>query len=191
MKKILYIDIDGVLANIAKQIDTFKNIFPTQPYPQSQYGFFMDMEPIDDAIDSVIKLTEFYDVWFLSAPSYKNPLCLAEKNYWIRKYFGIEMTEKLILSSNKGLCYGDYLIDDNAFGRGQDKFVGELIHFGSSKFPDWKTVISYLIKPISKNQIGANYVNHLNDNEIVFEFGVDKWSEDKNGRITNVYNKLD
>lgn len=40
MKKILYIDIDGVLANIAKSYNAYKEKYPEQPYPQSQYGFF-------------------------------------------------------------------------------------------------------------------------------------------------------
>jgi len=35
------------------------------------------------------------------------------------------------------------LIDDRE-KNGADKFVGELILFGSEKFPDWKSVIEYL-----------------------------------------------
>jgi len=40
---------------------------------------------------------------------------------------------------------GDYLIDDHASGRGQEDFQGELIHFGSEKFPDWKVILNYLL----------------------------------------------
>lgn len=39
---------------------------------------------------------------------------------------------------------GDYLIDDR-IANGVDKFQGEHIHFGTSKFPDWKTVVSYIL----------------------------------------------
>ncbi len=35
-----------------------------------------------------------------------------EKRVWIEKYFGLEFTEKLIISANKGLLKGDLLIDD-------------------------------------------------------------------------------
>jgi len=120
-------------------------MLPNQPYPQSQYGFFLDMQPIKDSIESVKKLMDKYDVWILTAPSWQNPMCLAEKNMWIRKYFGIQFTQKIIISSDKSLCKGDYLIDDNKEGRGQDQFEGELILFGSEKYPSWSEVCKYLL----------------------------------------------
>ena len=39
------------------------------------------------------------------------------------------------------------LIDD-ALEHGQSEFEGELVHFGSTKFPDWKTVVDYLMTKI-------------------------------------------
>jgi len=144
-KKRIYVDMDGVLADISKNIKKYKILFPTQPYPQSQYGFFMDMDPIKDSIETVKLLMTKYDVWILTAPSWKNPMCLAEKNFWIRKYFGINFCEKIIISSDKSLCIGDYLIDDNKSGRGQDRFTGELILFGSTLFPNWKIIKEYLL----------------------------------------------
>lgn len=143
-RKRLFIDIDGVLANIEKAYTEYKTLYPEQPYPQSQYGFFMEMEPIADAIETVNKLKLKYDIWILTAPSFKNPMCYTEKAYWIKKYFGESMLEKMIICSDKSICMGDYLIDDNDFGRGQNNFTGELIHFGSKKFPDWNTVHKYL-----------------------------------------------
>lgn len=145
MKKRLFIDMDGVLANIKDQHSKFAKLFPGQPYVQSQYGFFLGMEPIQDSIESVKELIEQFDVWILTAPSWKNPMCLAEKNYWIRENFGIELCEKIIMCSDKSICQGDYLIDDNDCGRGQENFSGELIHFTSSKFPTWIEVMAYLM----------------------------------------------
>jgi 5'(3')-deoxyribonucleotidase len=49
----------------------------------------------------------------------------------------------LILSHNKHLNHGDYLIDDRD-KNGADKFTGELILFGGEKFPHWDSVIEYL-----------------------------------------------
>ncbi len=46
-------------------------------------------------------------------------------------------------SARKDLNIGDYLIDDSKF-RGQQKFKGEWIEFGSEKFPDWDAVLTYL-----------------------------------------------
>ena len=36
-----------------------------------------------------------------------------------------------------------HLIDDRT-ANGAGEFKGELIHFGSNKYPDWDTIIKYL-----------------------------------------------
>ncbi|GAB3479455.1 5' nucleotidase, NT5C type [Marinomonas epiphytica] len=119
---------------------------PKVLYPQSQHGFFANLEPIPNAIESVKLLinSEHFDPYILTAPSIKNPLCYTEKRIWIEKYFGLEFVNKLIFSPKKCLLKGRYLIDDNVQGKGQDGFDGELIHFGSATFPRWKEVIPYL-----------------------------------------------
>ena len=38
---------------------------------------------------------------------------------------------------------GDYLVDDST-RNGAGEFSGEHIHFGTDKFPDWKSVLDYL-----------------------------------------------
>ena len=43
----------------------------------------------------------------------------------------------------KNLNKGDFLIDDRT-KNGAGEFEGELILFGSEKFPDWKRVCEYL-----------------------------------------------
>ena len=49
---------------------------------------------------------------------------------------------------DKSLLKGDFLIDDT-LEYGQTEFEGELLHFGSgNKFPDWKTVVDYLMTKI-------------------------------------------
>lgn len=141
-KKIIYVDMDGVLANIAKIHEEKVKENPFMRYPQSQYGFFMEMEQIPDGVAAVKALADHFDIWFLSAPSWKNPLSLAEKNYWIRKNFGLKWCENLILCSDKSLLRGHYLIDDNKEGRGQDKFEGEFIHFINKT---WVEVFDYII----------------------------------------------
>ena len=50
----------------------------------------------------------------------------------------------MILSHHKNMNRGDYLIDDRT-KHGVDKFQGEHIHFGSEKFPNWKSVLKYLL----------------------------------------------
>ena len=50
------------------------------------------------------------------------------------------MVERLVISPDKSLLKGDYLIDDILHGKGQDSFEGKLIHFGSNEYPDWSAV---------------------------------------------------
>ena len=49
-----------------------------------------------------------------------------------------------ILSHNKNLNKGDYLIDDRPHN-GAENFEGEWIKFGSKKYPDWKSVTKFLL----------------------------------------------
>jgi 5'(3')-deoxyribonucleotidase len=49
------------------------------------------------------------------------------------------------MTHHKELNRGDYLIDDR-LKNGSEKFAGELILFGSKNFPDWESVLKYLLK---------------------------------------------
>lgn len=82
-------------------------------------------------------------MYILATPSLQNPLCYTEKRVWVEKYLGFDMVERLIISPNKGLNKGDYLIDDHITGKGQDTFEGVLLHFGSSAYPGWSSVTTY------------------------------------------------
>ena len=144
--KIVYVDMDDVLCNYAKAHQQALLKTPTMPYPQSQYGFFSQLEPMPDAIESFNKLLAslLFEPYILTAPSIENPLCYTEKRVWVEQYFGLEVTNKLIICSNKGLLRGDMLIDDWTHGRGQENFIGEIVEFCSAEFPSWKEVIKHL-----------------------------------------------
>lgn len=109
---------------------------------------FESLNPIDGAIDAVSTLISInhFDVYILTAPSTRNPLSYKEKRVWIETHFGYDFCKKLIICSNKGLLKGDILIDDNLTGKGQDKFEGELLHFGSNEYPNWETIQNKLCK---------------------------------------------
>jgi len=108
-------------------------------------GIYENLEPIKNAIQSVTKLLqhESFDVYFLSTPPWDNPEAWTHKRLWIEKYFGKAVRHRLILTARKDLNIGDFLIDDSKY-RGQQKFVGEWLEFGSDKFPDWSSVLKYL-----------------------------------------------
>jgi 5'(3')-deoxyribonucleotidase len=48
------------------------------------------------------------------------------------------------MAPNKSFLKGDYLIDDMG-NAGQEEFEGEWIHFKTEKFPNWETVVEYLM----------------------------------------------
>jgi len=65
------------------------------------------------------------------------------KQRWVMKYLGASADKRMIVSHNKNLMIGDYLIDDRT-ANGAGEFRGELIQFGTEKYPDWTTVLNYL-----------------------------------------------
>ncbi len=144
---IIYIDMDDVLCDYTGAFKQAIEQTPSIAFPQSQYGFFSSLAPLDGAIDSVKKLiaSPLFEPYILTAPSPRNPLSYTEKRVWIEKYFGLNFTEKLIISPNKGLLKGDILIDDITEGKGQEGFEGKLIHFGSVQYPNWESIIETLL----------------------------------------------
>lgn len=143
-KKVIMVDMDGVLCDFynASKKALIEN--PKQPYPQSQWGFFLKLAPIEDAIDSFKELEKYFDVWILTRPSAYNVNCYTEKAQWVWDHLGFKTLEKTILSCDKSRIKGDYLIDDQD-NAGQDKFEGEWINFGNSEFPNWKKVLRYIL----------------------------------------------
>jgi 5'-nucleotidase len=140
----LYIDMDGVLCNFYKAALEALRKNPEQKYPQSKWGFFLNLEEIPGAIDAVNKLKEEYDVWILTRPSFHNVNCFTEKAQWVWDHLGFDVLQKTIMAGDKSLLKGDYLIDDTNTA-GQSDFEGEWIHFGSEKFKNWHSVLDYLI----------------------------------------------
>ena len=78
MKKKIYVDMDGVLCDFFKASVQAKFDNPLQRYPQAQWGFFLKLEEIPDAIESFRILEEKYDVWILTRPSFENVNCYTE-----------------------------------------------------------------------------------------------------------------
>ena len=143
---IIYVDMDGVLVDFQSGIDAltndetiaFKNNLDNVP------GIFSKMKPVDGAIEAYEKLTKHFDVYILSTAPWDNPSAWADKLRWVRKYLGDLAHKRLILSHNKNLNAGDYLIDDRT-ANGAGEFKGEHIHFLSERFKNWNDVLGYLI----------------------------------------------
>ena len=146
--KIIYIDLDGVIADFEKGRlkHPLGNITPYIGRPDKLPGVYENLEPIEEAIESVNKLLTHsgFDVYFLSTAPWDNPEAWMHKRLWMTKHFDEKLVrKKLILSHHKNLLIGDYLIDDRRFN-GASEFRGKWIHFGSKAFPNWSSVLNYL-----------------------------------------------
>ncbi|WP_164078385.1 5' nucleotidase, NT5C type [Alteromonas facilis] len=144
-KLTVYVDMDNVLVD-------FPSAFPKLP-PEilKKYdnrldeveGIFSLMEPIEGAIDSFNELSTICDTYILSTSPWENPSAWSDKLLWVKKHLGKAAYKRLILSHNKHLNEGDYLIDDRT-ANGADRFKGTHIHFGKEEFPNWHSVMKHM-----------------------------------------------
>jgi len=149
MKKILYVDMDNVLVD-------FQSAFPflskeiMEEYKDNEDdipGIFSKMKPMENAVESYIELSKHFNTYILSTAPWKNPSAWSDKLLWVKYNIGDAAHKRIILTHNKQLNKGDYLIDDRT-KNGAGEFEGDHIHFGSEKFPDWKTVVDYLMQKL-------------------------------------------
>ena len=145
-KKILYFDMDNVLVDFASGIGREKaeDIKKYAGRLDEIPGIFSLMDPMPGAVEAFNKLSQVYDVYILSTAPWLNPSAWSDKVLWVQKYLGDAAYKRLILSHHKDLNKGDYLIDDRR-KNGAAEFEGELIEFGSQRFPDWNSVVKYLL----------------------------------------------
>lgn len=144
--KILYIDMDNVLVDFQAGIDAleenvrieYENRYDEVP------GIFSKMQPMRGAVEAVNALYTKYDIYILSTAPWNNSTAWSDKLEWVKRYFGEVFYKRLILTHHKNLNKGDYLIDDRR-KNGAGEFEGELILFGSDRFPNWLEIQKYLL----------------------------------------------
>ncbi len=148
-KKIVYVDMDNVLVDFpsafkvvdAHDLETYKKREDEIP------GIFSKMEPLEGAIEAYRFLNKNFDTYILSTAPWENASAWSDKLLWVKKHLGEEAHKRLILTHNKNLNRGDFLIDDR-IKNGAGDFDGELILFGSAEFPGWKSVLEYMEKQL-------------------------------------------
>ena len=143
--KTLYVDMDNVLVDFPSGIAKVPNDLQIQYEDRLDEvpGIFSLMDPMPEAIESYNFLAKHFDTYILSTAPWHNPSAWSDKLLWVQKYLGESAYKRLILSHHKNLNDGHYLIDDRT-KNGADRFAGEHIHFGTTLFPDWPSVVSYL-----------------------------------------------
>lgn len=156
-KKLLYLDLDGVVADFDKAIKEFcPELQTSDHYPdyetrskkideicEANPEIFHTLPPIEGSIEAVNKLFDLFEVYFLSTAMWNVPMSFTGKRIWIEEHFGEAAKKRLILTHRKDLNVGDFLVDDR-LRNGVENFTGEHIHFATEQFPNWDVTFEYL-----------------------------------------------
>lgn len=146
MKKIVYVDMDGVLADFWGGVgDSSPRIPNSDPPAMFEKGFFFNLEPTPGSKEAIATLLQFkgLSVYIASKPSTKNLWSTIEKYQWLQVHFP-DLFQKVFLTCDKGHLNGDYLIDDDVH-RWKPKFKGKFLHFNELKPEEsWKWIVEYL-----------------------------------------------
>jgi 5'-nucleotidase len=137
---IVLLDQDGVLADFERgfveawrrrhsdlpwiEAEARRRFHLTEDYPVEHHarvaavygsrGFFRHLAPIPGAIEGVREmLAEGLDVRICTKSIEAYEHCVVEKYQWVEEHLGREFTRRMILTSDKTLVRGDWLVDDN------------------------------------------------------------------------------
>lgn len=110
---------------------------------------FATLPTIEGGIDAAKRLSNYYEVYFLFSPMWDVPDSYMDKRLWIFEHFEEWSRKRLILSHQKDLHIGDYLVDDRT-ANGAGNFTGKHLLFGSKEFPNWKVVEEFLMNELNK-----------------------------------------
>ena len=129
MKKVVFLDMDGVLANFEGAL---KEVIHDPP-EMFQKDFFLNLEPMEGSKEFVdwAFQQDYLRLYIGSKPAVKNLWSTIEKYWWIEKHFP-KLLKKMVLVCDKGLLRGDVLVDDD-HARWGHKFHGLFFHFDRNK----------------------------------------------------------
>jgi 5'(3')-deoxyribonucleotidase len=145
--KILYLDMDNVLVDFESGIQQLNEEIKIQYAGKLDEvpDIFSKMKPLAGALESVEILAQYFDIYILSTAPWENPSAWKDKLMWIKKYLPKIGYKRLIISHNKNLNIGDYLVDDRT-KNGAGNFTGKHIHFGQRNFENWQKVCDFLLQ---------------------------------------------
>lgn len=137
---IVLIDQDGPLADFERGfLENWKRKFPDElcvplekrrslkvrdDYPEHlrekvesvyfEEGFCKNLPLVQGATEAVQSLIELgHDVRICTSPLSRYENCVLEKYKWVEQHFGREFTKRIIVTKDKTLIKGRYLIDDS------------------------------------------------------------------------------
>lgn len=76
-------------------------------------GYFRTLEPLDGAVYGVKRLVQAgHEVFICTAPLRDHKTVAREKLEWVEEHFGRDLVSRVIITRDKTMVHGDYLIDD-------------------------------------------------------------------------------
>ena len=138
MKKIIYVDMDGVISDFSKAAK--QGGYTHRPDLKVNYR---TLDLIPGAVEALITLNKDFDIFIATTPPWSRPDVWAHKREWIEEYFPW-LKRKMILTHRKDLLIGDILIDDSRW-RGQPDFKGTWLWFGTAqRCKDWESTLELI-----------------------------------------------
>ena len=128
MKKIIYVDMDGVISDFDKAAK--EGGWTHRPDLKVD---FRNLEVVPGAKDALLRLNQDFDIFIATTPPWSRPDMWGAKRDWIVEHFPW-LKRKMVLTHRKDLLIGDILIDDSRW-RGPPDFQGDWFWFNK----DWKT----------------------------------------------------
>jgi 5'-nucleotidase len=76
-------------------------------------GFYSRLKPIPGAKQALNAMDKAgHDVRICTSPWVANPTCASDKLNWVAAHYGAHWASRVIITTDKTLVYGDYLVDD-------------------------------------------------------------------------------
>ena len=140
MKKIIYVDMDGVIADFDKAAK-----LGGYTHRPDLHVNFRDLDLVSGAQDALMRLNNDFDIFIATTPPWSRPDVWTHKREWIEEYFPY-LRRKIIYTHRKDLLIGDILIDDSRW-RGQPDFQGDWFWFNQEwDSRNWKACLEWIYK---------------------------------------------
>jgi 5'-nucleotidase len=82
-------------------------------------GFYRRLELIPGAKEALKAMDEAgHDVRICTSPWVANPTCASDKLNWVAAHYGSRWASRVIITTDKTLVFGDYLVDDKPMVNG-------------------------------------------------------------------------